>query len=192
MPRKPTRAARRSGGGHRTLGWVVLALLVAAVAGFWYYRRQQTTAARAVATAACGAALPDFHGAAVQQARSAPFRTIEQLLRQPPQGEPLVRVQARLLQYRLQGHEYRLLLGSLVSPGVSVAAYLPEGACAPNQADGALYDELREDISLQFGSMKGTGTAPAQPPTVVVTGVAMRGANGVELRPVLDFKALGN
>ncbi|MGH9482640.1 MAG: hypothetical protein ACRD1L_11180 [Terriglobales bacterium] len=133
--------------------------------------------------------MPDLHGSAVAMAQSAPFLTVEQLLRLPaPKATAVYRVQARLLQYSLVGQQYRIRLSSLVSPRLTVTAFLPAGSCAPNHDDGALYDELREDLNLQFGPATTQGVALPQPPQIVVTGIPSLGPDGLQLRPVLDLK----
>ncbi|MGH9416866.1 MAG: hypothetical protein ACRD01_09585 [Terriglobales bacterium] len=189
--RTPARRSPQRGGSH-AVAWLVLVLLVAAVAGYWFYRHRPAAQPTQSAANGCGAALPDFHGAAVTRARTAEFRTVEQLQRQRPNGQPLVRVQARLLEYSVQGRDYRLLLGSLVDPRLTLAAFLPAGACARDEADGALYDELREDMNLRFGPVTDRRTVPAPAPTVVVTGVVTLVSGRLALRPVLDFKASEN
>jgi len=78
-------------------------------------------------------------------------------------------------------------LGSLVDPSVSLVALLPPGSCMANSEDAALLDELRQDFGLRIGQPGQAETRPDQPTTMVVTGVAERGPEGVQLRPVLDL-----
>ncbi|MGH9395174.1 MAG: hypothetical protein ACRD1E_13455, partial [Terriglobales bacterium] len=154
---------------------------------YWFHRPARPSR-RAAANSDCGAPLPKLHASALAAGKSAQFTTIEQLVRTAPGAEARVyRLQAALLQYRLQGSQYRLRLGSLVNPAVGLDALLPPGRCFANAEDGALLDELRQDFSLRFGALGGRAVQPAQPTQVVVTGVAASGPDGVQLRPVLDL-----
>src|SRR6185437_7738308 len=108
-------------------------------------------------------------------------------LRQELHPAGVVRVQAHLLEYSLAGSAYRMELGSLVDPSVSLVALLPPGSCMAHSEDAALLDELRQDFGLRIGQPGQAETRPDQPTTMVVTGVAERGPEGVRLRPVLDL-----
>ncbi len=184
------RAASRPSAGPWAAALVLLLLL--AGAGVWALRHRRPAPAPnlVAATAAdCGGPLPDLRGQALVRSHSATFTTVEQLLRLAhPSPTTAYRVQAQLLQYSAVGREYRLLLGSLVNPGLTLPARLPAGSCVANHDDGALFDELRQDINLQFGPITSRINVPPQATQVIVTGFVGFGINGIEIRPVLNFQ----
>lgn len=177
------------GADSSRLAWLILLLVVAGIGVWAYWHGESGRRSGRSTAAACGAPLPNLHGDALAMAKSAQFLTVEQFshLAAPRSGKAY-RVQAKLLQYSADGQQYRLRLGSLEHPGVTLTATVPAGRCVSNKDDAALYDELREDFNLQFGPLTAQAAAPAQPPQVVVTGIASTGPNGLELRPVLDFQ----
>lgn len=138
---------------------------------------------------------------ALELSRNSSFATVEQLLQRSaklPQGSatspqrsalgPVYRVQARLLDYQLQpDRSYLLRLSSLVDAGRTLEARIPAGQCVANPEDGALYDELREDVDLRFGSPSAHAVTLAHPGTVLITAPVVQTASGVELAPVLDL-----
>jgi len=167
---------RRKRSSSRAGLWILLLVLVAAAAGsIWWLRQKQSS----------DSGCPSLGGQAVAQSKSARFTTVEELRQGRPGG--VVRVQARLLRYRLEGADYQLQLGSLVQPGVSLVALMPPGRCMANREDAALLDELRQDFSLRFGPPTEEAARPSQPTEVVATGVPVTTAGGIELRPVLDL-----
>jgi len=170
-------ARRTKRSGSRAGLWVLLLVVIAAAVGTTWWLRQ-----RRGETAGC----PSLNGGAVAQSKTARFTTIEELRHElHPAG--VVRVQAHLLEYSLAGSAYRMELGSLVDPSVSLVALLPPGSCMAHSEDAALLDELRQDFGLRIGQPGQAETRPDQPTTMVVTGVAERGPEGVRLRPVLDL-----
>lgn len=204
-------AARKRARGRGHGGWWLLALLIAAVAVWTYTERRSAwdgavaavqarlhpappAVARSLAppvpASACGPPLPTPPGGALAASRSATFATVEQLLQLPPAaGIRVYRLQARLLRYGLEpNRQYHLVLASLVNPALTLSATIPVGGCASSQDEGALFDELREDIDLRFGPARPQATTLPHPAAVMVTGVAIAGAQGIELRPVLDFR----
>ena len=196
---------------------LVIVLVAAGVAGWWFYPRWRqrratpaavpppastatssttTTPAAGRATAAVGAAVPaacwspgPLGSSALQLSKQARFATVEQLLgnRAPAPGR-VYRVQARLTAIAQQpDHSYLLNLTSLVDPQRQLSARLPAGQCVANREDAALYDELREDINLRFGSPAAHAPRLADPATVLVTAPEAVTPAGVVLEPVLDL-----
>lgn len=144
--------------------------------------------APAPAAAACWSPGP-LGGSALATSKKARFATVEQLLGTAvPAAGQVYRVQARLTGIALQpDRSYRLSLTSLVDPRRQLTARLPAGQCVAQREDAALYDELREDIVLRFGSPALQPLHLAQPATVLVTAPAAVTPAGVVLEPVLDL-----
>lgn len=168
-------ARRRS--SNRGLGCMLLGLAIVIGVGLWFYWSHRPALQRAWA---------DLTGARAksQRAAGAQFLTVEQLVRLKPApgAPPMVRVEARLAGLRLENGGVQLELASLINPALRVSAEIPG-----SRAKSPLYDELREDVMLRFGPVTDQLTAPAQPTRVIVTGAVVRGAGGIELRPVTDL-----
>jgi hypothetical protein len=173
--------------------WLVIVLILAAAAWLHTYRRsnwdqlfsRHASTAATSAPAATGCYVPaSLDGHALDKSKQAAFATVEQL---PSLGSGVYRIQARLVSYSLApGKDYNLVLASLTNPALTITAQLPAAACVSNQDDGALYDELREDINLRFGTATTAAVHPPGSPTVIVTGISQHG--GHSLSPVLDFR----
>ena len=189
----------------------MIVLLAAGAAGWWFYPRwwrhnPATPAASPVVTAppqetalpagrpmaaapaACWSPGP-LGSSALQLAKRAQFTTVEQLLgnRAPAHGR-VYRVQARLTAVAQQAdRSFLLSLTSMVDPQRQLTARLPAGQCVANREDAALYDELREDINLRFGSPAAHALHWADPATVLVTAPEAVTPAGAVLEPVLDL-----
>ncbi|HXR98410.1 MAG TPA: hypothetical protein VN709_11275 [Terriglobales bacterium] len=171
--------------------WLVGVVILAAAAWLHTYRRSNwdqlftRRSSTAAGTAPAGCFVPaSLDGHALDKSKQAAFATIEQL---PKLAPGVYRVQARLVSYSLApGKDYDLVLASLTNPALTITAQLPAAACVANQDDGALYDELREDINLRFGAASTAAVHPPDSPTVIVTGISEAG--GHRLAPVLDFR----
>jgi len=186
-----SQAKRKGSGGSRAGTWIVLILIVVLAGGYYAFRQgwriSRSHPAVAPNVAPPGAPLPASSG--VEEAKQASFSTLEQLRQlSPKDAGKVVKVQARLLSYEIEpNQDVRLRLVSLVNPALLVEADLWPAKRATTEDDAALYDELREMLTLRFGSAAG---GPVQPPanTIMVTGKAAFGAHGVELAPVLDLR----
>jgi len=176
------------------LPWLIL-VLVAAGAGLWWFWFRNAGSGRpggapTPSSAACWSPSP-LNGTALARSKQADFTTVEQLSRAAA-SDPAhaFRVQAELLSYQIQPDQsYLLRLGSMVDPHRTLNARIPAGHCVANSEDAALFDELREDLSLRFGPATTQPVAVPQPAPVVVIGLASPGPNGIVLEPVLDFRA---
>jgi hypothetical protein len=172
--------------------WLVIVLILAAAAWLHTYRRSnwdqlfsRHASTSAATTGAAGCYVPaSLDGHALDKSKQAAFATVEQL---PSLSPGVYRVQARLVSYSLvPGKDYDLVLASLTNPALTITAQLPAAACVSNQDDGALYDELWEDINLRFGTATTAAVHPPDSPTVIVTGISQPG--GHSLSPILDFR----
>ncbi len=172
-------ARRRS--SFRGLGCLLLGVILAAGTALWFYWRHRPALQQGWQHA--WADLTGKH-AKSQRAANAQFLTVEQLLqRKAGAGAPAtVRVEAQLEGLQLDHGAVRLELASLVNPALRVNAEIP----GP-KAKSPLYDELREDVMLRFGQVTDKLMPPAAPTRVIVTGTAVAGPGGLELRPVTDL-----
>lgn len=126
---------------------------------------------------------------ALTLAKTARFVTVEQLLggKLKASARQVYRVQAHLLGIQLlPDRSYLLQLSSLVDPSRTIEARIPAGACVSNPEDGALFDELRQDMDLRFGSPRARMVKPSPPASVLITAPAVSTPGRLSLEPVLD------
>ncbi|MGH9477210.1 MAG: hypothetical protein ACRD1C_12895 [Terriglobales bacterium] len=154
--------------------------------GSWRHFRTDLFSPRhpTAANRPCGSPLPALPGGAVAASRAAQFATIEQLHNSRP---GVYRIQARLLGLEIRGAQIRLQLGSLVNPKLTVDALIPPEGCGATQEDTALYEELREVVSLRFGPLQPRFIPPSHATEVVAIGALVHTSGGLELRPLLDL-----
>lgn len=146
------------------------------------------TPAAAPKAVACWKPQPLSAGA-LTLAKTARFVTVEQLLGGKLKASPrqVYRVQAHLLGIQLlPDRSYLLHLSSVVNPSRTIDARIPAGACVANPDDGALYDELRQDMDLRFGSPQSQVVKPSPPAAVLITAPAVATPGHLSLEPVLD------